>query len=121
MVKSTLHSSDTHPAQPIDSEFLVIENLTKAYPTPNGKQFVVLDDIHLTVRENEFVSLIGHSGCGKSTLLKVVAGLEKATSGLVKLEGKEIRKPGMRSDDGVPAILAAALADRAREHPIGSG
>ena len=94
MVKSTLHNSDTNPNKPIDSEFLVVENLTKAYPTPGGEQFVVLDDIHLTVRENEFVSLIGHSGCGKSTLLKIVAGLERATSGLVKLEGREIRKPG---------------------------
>jgi nitrate/nitrite transport system ATP-binding protein len=54
----------------------------------------VLNDIHLTIGENEFISIIGHSGCGKSTLLKIVAGLEKATSGSVFLEGREIRKPG---------------------------
>jgi nitrate/nitrite transport system ATP-binding protein len=93
-MKSTLPTSNPSPDPPIESEFLVIENLTKAYPTPEGGQFVVLDDIQLTVREDEFVSLIGHSGCGKSTLLKIVAGLERSTSGLVKLEGKEIRKPG---------------------------
>ena len=75
-------------------EFLVVENLIKSYPAPDGKESVVLNGINLTIKENEFVSVIGHSGCGKSTLLKIVAGLEKATSGLVTLEGKAIRKPG---------------------------
>ena len=75
-------------------EFLVVENLIKSYSTPNGKETVVLNGINLTIQENEFISVIGHSGCGKSTLLKIVAGLEKATSGLVTLEGKAIRKPG---------------------------
>ncbi len=75
-------------------EFLVVENLIKSYPSPDGKETVVLNGIDLTIKENEFISVIGHSGCGKSTLLKIVAGLEKATSGLVTLEGKAIRKPG---------------------------
>ncbi|MBW4578853.1 MAG: nitrate ABC transporter ATP-binding protein [Tildeniella nuda ZEHNDER 1965/U140] len=94
MTKSTLYSSDTNPHKPVNSEFLVIENLTKAYPTPDGGEFVVLNDISFTMREDEFICLIGHSGCGKSTLLKIVAGLERSTSGLVTLEGKEVRKPG---------------------------
>ncbi len=75
-------------------KFLVVENLIKSYPAPDGKETVVLNGIDLTIKENEFISVIGHSGCGKSTLLKIVAGLEKATSGLVTLEGKAIRKPG---------------------------
>ncbi len=75
-------------------EFLVVENLIKSYSTPDGKETIVLNGIDLTIKENEFISVIGHSGCGKSTLLKIVAGLEKATSGLVTLEGKAIRKPG---------------------------
>ncbi|PSB26317.1 ABC transporter ATP-binding protein [Stenomitos frigidus] len=94
MTKSTLFSSDTNPNKPVNVDFLVIENLTKAYPTSDKGEFVVLDNINLTVREDEFVCLIGHSGCGKSTLLKIVAGLERSTSGLVTLEGKEVRKPG---------------------------
>lgn len=76
------------------SNFLTIENLVKSYRNPNGGEFVVLDNINLTIGENEFISVIGHSGCGKSTLLKIVAGLENATSGSVQLEGKLIRKPG---------------------------
>ncbi len=75
-------------------EFLVVENVSKSYKTGDGKFFTVLDGINLTIRADEFVAVIGHSGCGKSTLLKIVAGLEKATSGSVRLQGKEIRKPG---------------------------
>lgn len=64
--------------------FLEIENLVKIYPgNNNGEKFVVLDGVNLTVGEDEYISVIGHSGCGKSTLLKIVAGLEKATSGSV--------------------------------------
>ncbi|KOP24152.1 bacitracin ABC transporter ATP-binding protein [Hapalosiphon sp. MRB220] len=74
--------------------FLEIENLVKSYPTNGNGEFVVLDNVNLTVGEDEYISVVGHSGCGKSTLLKIVAGLEKATAGSVRLDGKEIRKPG---------------------------
>jgi nitrate/nitrite transport system ATP-binding protein len=77
-----------------DQGFLEIENLVKSYSTPEGSQLVILDGINLTIHEDEYISIIGHSGCGKSTLLKMVAGLEKPTSGSIRLEGKEIRKPG---------------------------
>ena len=74
--------------------FLEIENLVKYYPTPDKGKFVVLNNINLTIGEDEYISVIGHSGCGKSTLLKIIGGFEKATSGSVRLDGKEIRKPG---------------------------
>ena len=74
-----LQESAINPAQ----SFLVVENLCKAFPKPDGSQVVVLNGINLTVGEKEYVSVIGHSGCGKSTLVRIVAGLEKATSGLV--------------------------------------
>lgn len=76
------------------SNFLVIDNLVKAYPTPSGGKTVILDQVNLTIGADEYVSIIGHSGCGKSTLLKIVAGLERATAGSVWLEGREVRKPG---------------------------
>ena len=74
--------------------FLEIENLVKSYSRPDKEEFVVLDHVNLTIEENEYISVIGHSGYGKSTLLKIIGGFEKATSGSVRLDGKEIRKPG---------------------------
>jgi nitrate/nitrite transport system ATP-binding protein len=74
--------------------FLEIENIVKSYPSADGSEFVVLDGVNLSIKEDEFICVIGHSGCGKSTLLKIVAGLEQQTSGSVRLDGKEIRKPG---------------------------
>ncbi|MBD2364424.1 ABC transporter ATP-binding protein [Anabaena minutissima FACHB-250] len=93
-MKYTPLSVDTHEKANSPTNFLQIENLVKSYPTPDKSNFVVLNEVNLSIGENEFISVIGHSGCGKSTLLKIVAGLEKATSGSVRLDGKEIRQPG---------------------------
>jgi nitrate/nitrite transport system ATP-binding protein len=79
---------------PQAEEFVVIENLVKSYPQPDGSNTVILDGINLTISPEEYISVIGHSGCGKSTMLKILAGLDRPTSGLVTIEGKEIRKPG---------------------------
>jgi bicarbonate transport system ATP-binding protein len=74
--------------------FLTIENVSKVYPTKKGS-FTVLDGVNLTVNEGEFICVIGHSGCGKSTLLNMVSGFAFPTSGEVRLQGKQITKPGL--------------------------
>lgn len=94
MNRSTAYESNKNDKNIRRPAFLEIENLGKSYPTADGGEFVVLKNIDLSIGEDEFIAVIGHSGCGKSTLLKIVAGLEKATSGSVQLEGREIRKPG---------------------------
>jgi multiple sugar transport system ATP-binding protein len=54
----------------------------------------ILKGIDLEVRDGEFVIIVGPSGCGKSTLLRVIAGLEDATSGTVRIDGENVsRKP----------------------------
>lgn len=63
------------------------------FPTPKGP-FCALQNVDLKVKKGEFVSLIGHSGCGKSTVLNIVAGLYKATTGGVVLNGREVNEPG---------------------------
>ena len=68
-------------------------NLKKAYPTPIG-EFVVLEDFQLKIKEEEFISIIGHSGCGKSTLLTMIAGLNDITDGKIMLESKSIQGAG---------------------------
>src|SRR4028118_1468141 len=87
-------TADRPDRNKIGRGFLEVENLVKSYPTPEGGELVILDNINLTIHADEYISVIGHSGCGKSTLLKMVAGLEKPTSGSVRLDGKEVRKPG---------------------------
>ncbi|OCQ97270.1 bacitracin ABC transporter ATP-binding protein [Oscillatoriales cyanobacterium USR001] len=94
MTKSTSASTNTYKININQSGFLEIENLIMSYKKPSGGEFVVLNNVNLTVGADEYISVIGHSGCGKSTLLKIVSGLEKPTAGSVRLEGKEIRKPG---------------------------
>lgn len=72
---------------------LECRDIKKAYPTPKG-DFVVLEDFQLQVKEEEFISIIGHSGCGKSTLLTMVAGLNDITSGHILLDGTAIAGAG---------------------------
>lgn len=64
---------------------LECKDIKKAYPTPTG-DFVVLEDFQLQVKENEFISVIGHSGCGKSTLLSMIAGLNDITYGNILVD-----------------------------------
>ena len=64
---------------------LQIENVSKSF----GKT-EVLKDISLSVEEGEFVVFVGPSGCGKSTLLRTIAGLEDATSGRIRIAGKDV-------------------------------
>ncbi len=54
----------------------------------NGSPFPILEDISFNVNDNEFVCIVGPSGSGKSTLLRMVAGLEKPTSGKVSFTGR---------------------------------
>lgn len=77
----------------MNHKYLEISNLEKTYPTPRGP-LVIVRDFQLTLKEGEFVSIIGHSGCGKSTVLSIVAGLNHATGGGVVLAGREVREAG---------------------------
>ena len=90
----TISKDHTSPEILPRNGFLEVENLVKSYPTQDKGKFTVLDNVNLTIGEDEYISVIGHSGCGKSTLLKIIGGFEKATSGSIRLDGKEIRKPG---------------------------
>lgn len=68
---------------------LNIEHLNKDYMV-DGSNVHVSDDVNLDVKEGEFLSIVGPSGCGKSTLLRIIAGLDKATSGKVENRGRQI-------------------------------
>ncbi len=64
---------------------IVIDRVRKSYGP-----LTVLKDFSLHVADGEFVVLVGPSGCGKSTMLKILAGLEEATSGTIRIGGREV-------------------------------
>ena len=65
--------------------FIDLVNITKSF---DGS--IVLDDLCLSVKENEFVTLLGPSGCGKTTTLRIIGGFESPDRGKVLFSGKDI-------------------------------
>src|ERR1700688_5023167 len=66
-----------------------INHLSKSYR--RGSQIIpVLNDITFTIAEGEFMALMGPSGSGKSTLLNLIAGIDKADAGVIRVGGVEI-------------------------------
>ena len=72
---------------------LEIKNVSKKFVS-NNREILAVDNISFEVKYNEFLSIVGPSGCGKSTLLRMIAGLEKPTSGEILMEGRRIEGPG---------------------------
>jgi NitT/TauT family transport system ATP-binding protein len=71
---------------------LEIDHLGKVFESAKGK-ITALNDVSFNVHRKEFVSVIGPSGCGKSTLIRILAGLDRPSSGAVKLDGEKVEGP----------------------------
>jgi NitT/TauT family transport system ATP-binding protein len=67
---------------------LEINHVRQAFSKAGGGELLVLDDVNLTLREDEIVGLLGRSGSGKSTLLRLIAGLARPIQGEVKYQGR---------------------------------
>ena len=78
---------------PVFNNSIEINNITVNFKTPSGV-YTAVNDISLTVKKGEIVSLIGHSGCGKSTLMGTISGMVKPSSGQVFTNGSQVTKPG---------------------------
>src|SRR3954470_22138294 len=72
---------------------LEIREVRKAFPKPDGSDYLVLDGVNLTVGEGEIVGLLGRSGSGKSTLLRLIAGLSTPSAGALSFRGEAIDGP----------------------------
>ena len=77
---------------------LEVDSLKKKFQDREG-EIVALGNISFSVHQREFICVIGPSGCGKSTLIRIIAGLEKQTSGSILLDSKPIDSPS--SDRGM--------------------
>ena len=79
---------------------LVLQGVTRVFPGAHGREpTVALEPTDLAVADRDFIAILGPSGCGKSTLLRLVAGLDRPTTGKAFLDGREIDGPG--SDRGM--------------------
>ncbi|MGB3483646.1 MAG: ABC transporter ATP-binding protein [Mycobacterium sp.] len=63
---------------------VIVTDLLKVFGTPTGPQ-TVIDHLNFEIADRSFVSLVGPSGCGKTTLLNIIAGIEPASSGTVRI------------------------------------
>ncbi len=82
-----------------------IENLRKEF----AGDVVAVDDLSLEVAEGEFMVLVGPSGCGKSTTLRMVAGLEEATAGTIRIGGRDVTHLPPRKRDIAMVFQSYAL------------
>ena len=72
---------------------ITCESITKVFPMRGGGELTVLEDVSLTVAENEFLVILGPGRCGKTTLLNIIAGLQPPTRGRVLVDGAVVTGP----------------------------
>jgi putative ABC transport system ATP-binding protein len=74
-----------------------VHDVVKTYPLPGGA-CVAIDGLNLDVAHGEFVAVVGRSGSGKTTLLNLLAGIDRPTSGTVRVAGADL---GALSESGL--------------------
>jgi NitT/TauT family transport system ATP-binding protein len=85
----------TSPAAPL----IDVQNVQKQFRTRSGTSLQALTGTSLDVAANQFICIVGPSGCGKSTLLRMIAGLETASAGSIRIDGVAVTGP--RRDIGL--------------------
>jgi ABC-type lipoprotein export system ATPase subunit len=83
---------------------LQIRNVKKSYAEPDGGRLPILDIRQFEVKSGEQMALVGRSGCGKTTLLHTIAGITRADSGEIKIDGIDITKLSEAGVDKVRAV-----------------
>lgn len=73
----------------MNKEILKLENLEKKY-SEKAEELHIIRNLNFEVKEGEFISILGRSGSGKSTLLNIIGLLDKADSGKIYIDGKEV-------------------------------
>jgi len=78
--------------------YIELNNVKKVFKKDN-REVVAIEDISMSIKKNELVSILGPSGCGKTTVLRMIAGLVEPTEGEVIVDGVKVVEPG--SDRGM--------------------
>ncbi len=79
--------------------FILIKDLRKEYLTRSREKVLALENVNLSIAENEFITVVGRSGCGKSTLLKLIAGIIPLSRGTIVIKDIPVSEP--RQDVGM--------------------
>ena len=88
-----------------------VDRVTKSFG--QGSDLVTaLDRVSVTIRQNEFFTLLGPSGCGKTTLLRLIAGFDLPTEGLILLEGTKRSATSRRTSARSTRSFRATLSFR---------
>ena len=90
MSPSITTESDWRPAARDATPAIELQSVYKRFPTPTGEIYTALRNINLSIAPGEFCAVVGPTGCGKSTTLTLVAGLERASAGDVRVMGKPV-------------------------------
>src|SRR5437870_3713624 len=67
---------------------IVLDKVSKIFKGPKGEEVRAVNNVSLTIENQEFLVLVGPSGCGKSTTLRMMAGLEEVSRGTISIDGK---------------------------------
>ena len=67
-----------------------VRAVTKVFGAQTDQSVTALDQVSVSINQNEFFTLLGPSGCGKTTLLRLVAGFDHPTEGAILLDGDDI-------------------------------
>lgn len=74
----------------MEKDLLIIENLSKVFEGNKKEKFLALNNISFRLKDGECLGIVGESGCGKSTLARIIAGIEKKTTGNIFFDGNEL-------------------------------
>jgi NitT/TauT family transport system ATP-binding protein len=91
-VKLPLDESPYPPANQKNS--ITLSGVFRSFANSRGSFTPALQNIDLEIEQGEFVCIVGPSGCGKSTLLHLLAGLDRPTTGEIRVDGNVVQGPG---------------------------
>lgn len=80
------------------SPLIEVENLTVRYPMGRSTELTAVNDVSIAIAAGTILGLVGESGCGKSSFGRAIAGIRPATSGRIRIGGRELSGPRNRAD-----------------------